>query len=80
MRSYNGRMAEFPIIDKLGGREAAAKRLAAAGLKCTKHTLRMWVARGDMSADGIRFALQVAHEDGIEYGPDDFRLSASEAA
>lgn len=77
-------MTEFPIIEKLGGREAVLKIVKAweeprRGHESKRPMTRFtnWKERG-MPARA-RLALELAaREQGIEYGPEDFELSDSD--
>jgi hypothetical protein len=68
---------DFPIIEKLGGRETAFELLqkAAPGKIQTIHALRMWLARRSIPGWALVIFLQVAEERSIEYSVADLILA-----
>lgn len=77
---YIDRMAEFPIIGNLGGRDAVFTHLAAKGLVKTPHAIRMWGSadRGVIPGDAARELMRWAEERGIPYTAADFELPPSD--
>lgn len=72
---------DFPIIEKLGGREAAVAKLRAAGIsRATLDAARMWLARGSMPGWAIKGLMLAAEAEGIGYSSADFTAPASAAA
>lgn len=66
----------FPIIERLGGREAALTKLKAAGHKIeTVHAIRMWIARGSIPGDAQRLLMAECDRDGLTYTAADFELA-----
>jgi predicted DNA-binding protein len=61
---------EFPIIEKLGGREAVAKLLAG---KVKADAVRMWHARGRIPSDAQLALMDAADRRSIRYTATDFR-------
>lgn len=59
-------MSLFPIIDKLGGREAVHEKLAARGFTHSVHALRMWEARKSLPGDAIVLLLKIAEDEEVE--------------
>lgn len=67
-------MKEFPIIDKLGGREAVYEHLRqTCGIK-TRDALRMWRARGRIPSKPLHALIDLAADRGIGFVPADLRL------
>lgn len=74
-------MQYFPIIEKLGGREAVFERLKEAGHAIqTSDAIRMWPVRGQIPGDATRRLMEFAETDKIEYRAEDFALSSESAA
>ena len=73
-----GRMIEFPIVTKLGGRKAVFGRLKARGVISTERAIGMWSAdsRGRIPGDAARELMAWADEMAIPYSADDFRPSS----
>jgi hypothetical protein len=67
-------MSEFPIIHKLGGRDAAVTALREQGLRRGLDALRMWVARGGIPGDAQRALMRAAERRGIAYTAADFEV------
>jgi hypothetical protein len=66
-------MREFPIVTKLGGRDAVFRVLHAAEQRVeTIHALRMWVARDSIPGDAQRILMAEADRLGIKYSAIDF--------
>jgi len=73
----------FPIVQKLGGRQAVFERLQKAGRKIeTVHAIRMWIARGKIPGDAQRLLMAECEQAEIPYSAADFLLTevAEEAA
>jgi plasmid stability protein len=67
-------MSDFPIVEKLGGRETVFAKLRARGDKrTTVGALRMWARRGSMPGDAMRRLMEIAEAAGIAYTAADFR-------
>jgi len=67
-------MSEFPIIQKLGGREVVFEQLRErCGLQ-TIHALRMWRQRGQIPGQYMLALLEMAEREGIPYCARDFEL------
>ena len=68
-------MADFKIVERLGGRQAVFDRLKAAGhdLKST-NALRMWLVRGSIPGDAQVLLMRFAAADGLAFGANDFTL------
>jgi hypothetical protein len=66
-------MQEFPIIEKLGGRETAFELLqkTAPGKIQTIDAMRMWLVRRSIPSWALVIFLQVAEERSIEYSAAD---------
>jgi predicted DNA-binding protein len=64
---------EFPIIEKLGGREAVAKLLAG---KVKPNAVRMWHARGRIPSEAQVALMEAADRESIRYTATDFRPRA----
>ena len=64
---------EFPIVEKLGGREAVAKLLAG---KVKPNAVRMWHARGRIPSDAQLVLMEAADRESIRYTATDFRPQA----
>jgi RHH-type transcriptional regulator, rel operon repressor / antitoxin RelB len=64
---------EFPIVEKLGGREAVAKLLAG---KVKPNAVRMWHARGRIPSDAQLVLMEAADRESIRYTATDFRPKA----
>ena len=83
-------MSEFPIITKLGGRDAVLALLLAKGRKrkaqndkgpaLSAAAMRMWRQRGQMPSDVITLLMEIADESGLAYSADDFTYPATTAA
>jgi hypothetical protein len=75
-------MAQFPIIAKLGGRDAVFGRLSEKGLVKTHHAMRMWGSRGRgvIPGDCARELMRMADEKGVAYTAADFEQAEDEAA
>lgn len=70
-------MRDFPIIGKLGGRDAVFRRLQSrGGQPKTVDTLRMWRARGRIPGEFVQALMTFAEEDGVTYQASDFALPA----
>ena len=69
-------MTTFPIIEKLGGRDAAYGKLQARGFSHSIHALRMWVKRGGIPGDAVVKLMEIAEADGVEVCAKDFVISA----
>jgi hypothetical protein len=69
-------MAEFPIIEKLGGRDKVFERLRELGLAKTPRAIGMWSApdRGVIPGDAARELMRWADELKIDYSVRDFEL------
>ena len=68
-------MRDFPIIEKLGGRETVFRQLQSRGGRPqTVDTLRMWCARGQIPGDFSRALMTLAEETGVTYEASDFAL------
>lgn len=70
-------MRTFPIIEKLGGIDAAFDRLRARGLPIdTKDALRMWRSphRGTIPGNAVVVLMQICDDEGIAYSARDFRI------
>lgn len=74
-------MAEFPIVNKLGGREAVFARLRDKGLVATLDALRMWAnpKRAVIPGDAARELMLWADEREISYSAADFQLNDESA-
>lgn len=74
-------MAYFPIINKLGGREAVFERLSGKGLVRTRDAMRMWGSRnrGVIPGDCARELMRMADEQGIAYTAADFEQAEDDA-
>lgn len=72
-------MVEFPIIEKLGGRDAVFAHLRDKGLVETPHAIRMWASksRGVIPGDAARELMRWADERAIRYSADDFEPGAA---
>lgn len=72
-------MVEFPIIEKLGGREAVFAHLRERGLVETPHAIRMWGSktRGVIPGDAARELMRWADERRIRYSAEDFEPRAA---
>ena len=70
------RMREFPIIEKLGGRNSAFAKLKAAGYRRSADAMRMWWApgRGIIPGDATVLLMEIADAEGVGYGAEDFKL------
>jgi hypothetical protein len=73
-------MTTFPIIDKLGGRDAALDKLKAIGFEATRDQMRMWETRRRLPGDAQLALMRLADREKIEYGADDFAASESASA
>lgn len=74
-------MRTFPILEKLGGLDAAFARLQARGFPVkTKDALRMWRSpnRGVIPGDAAVVLMQICDEEGIAYSAKDFEITESE--
>jgi hypothetical protein len=66
-------MDAFPIIDKLGGREAVLEALQRGGSNIRSiHAIRMWSARGSIPGDAVAILMAEAERLGIKYSSVDF--------
>jgi hypothetical protein len=74
IRSYCRGMSDFPIIDKLGGRDAVFPHLQSKGLIKTPDAMRMWVARGVIPGDAVREIVALAGKKRVRVTADDLRL------
>lgn len=74
-----GGMGPFPIIAKLGGRDAVFAKLQALGFRGTIHALRMWGVRRSIPGDAMVLLLRIAEDASVETCADDF-LAIAEAA
>ena len=73
-------MREFPIIEKLGGRDAVLKRLRARGVDIkSTDALRMWAQRGQIPGHAQQALMAIAEMDGIGYGAADFTVRDDDA-
>lgn len=68
--------AEFPIIRKLGGRQAVTEKLHARGHDIGFHALRMWVNRGTIPGDAVPHLMAIAEAERVDYGAKDFELAS----
>ena len=69
-------MTDFPIINKLGGRNAAFVKLGEAGDKRdTVGALRMWVSRGVIPGDAVVTLMEIAEAEDVSFASDDFRVA-----
>lgn len=66
---------EFPIIDKLGGRENVQRALAERGVAKSKDAIRMWSARGTIPGKAVVVLHTIALERGLTVEPSDFLLA-----
>lgn len=60
-------MSTFPILTKLGGRDAV---VAALGL--TRDQVRMWEARSRIPGDAQVALMRMAEQNGVEFSAADF--------
>ena len=67
-------MNTFPIISKLGGREATFSKLQSRGFDKGLDALRMWHSRRRIPGDAITLLMKTADEEGIEYSAADFEF------
>lgn len=70
---------EFPIIRRLGGRDASAEKLRQLGHEISRDGLRMWAARGSIPGDATRLLMRIADQERIAYGSADFELEEEPA-
>lgn len=65
----------FPIVEKLGGRQATFEKLKATGHKIeTVHAIRMWIARGQIAGDAQRLLMAECDRTGVPYTAADFEV------
>lgn len=70
-------MSAFPIIAKLGGREAVMQKLPSVGLTATRDQIRMWEARSRIPGEAQVALMRLAEHVGIEYVAADFETAPS---
>ena len=72
-------MQSFPIIEKLGGREAVFDLLKGQPeVKVNSlDTIRMWIQRGSIPGSAQRALMAAADEQRLPYSAQDFSLSAA---
>jgi len=76
-----GDMNDFPIIEKLGGREAAIRKLQAEGVeRVSPHAARMWVARGRLPGHVMQALMTIAERERVVFSSADFALQQVGAA
>lgn len=68
---------EFPIITRLGGRDAVSDLLAN---RIKPNAVRMWHVRGRIPSDMQLLLMAEAERRGFPYTSDDFRLRPSDDA
>ncbi len=70
-------MAEFPIVTKLGGRDAVLAKLRAAGWERGRDAIRMWAApkRARIPGSAVIILLGLAKDEGIAVEPCDLKLA-----
>ena len=68
---------EFPIIVKLGGRDAVFADLKKMKVVNTPDALRMAATRGAMSGDLTRALMSLADERSLRYDASDFEVKAA---
>jgi hypothetical protein len=73
-RRYDTMRNSFPIIEKLGGREAVTALLIHLGLVKNESAVRMWSSplRGVIPGDAARELMKAADNQNIPYQADDF--------
>ena len=70
----------FPIVSKLGGPEAALRKLGSRGhVLRTKDAIRMWLVRGRIPGDAAVALMRIAETENIPYSADDFSLTEGDA-
>ena len=74
--SYMPVMSTFPILEKLGGREAVVDALAAAGMPTTKDQVRMWETRKRIPGDAQVGLMRLAEGAGLSVSSADFEAAA----
>lgn len=67
-------MADFPIVQKLGGREQVRLALAQRGMDKTRDAIRMWTSRRAIPGKAYNLLHEIAAERGIPITADDFRI------
>lgn len=69
-------MAEFPIIEKLGGRKVVFAHLKQKGIVTTLDALRMWTAsdRAAIPSGPMVELMEMAEKRFLRYEAADFRL------
>jgi len=67
---------EFPIIVKLGGRDAVFAELKEMKVVTTPDALRMAVTRRTMSGDLTRALMALADAKSLRYDASDFEVAA----
>lgn len=70
-------MNTFPIISKLGGREATFLKLQSLGFEKGVDALRMWHSRRRIPGDAITLLMKAADDEGLEYSAADFEFCGS---
>jgi hypothetical protein len=65
-------MANLPIIEKMGGLDAAFARLAALGWGKSKDALRMALRRGRLPGEVTALLMKACDEDDVPYSHADF--------
>ncbi len=74
-------MGDFPIIIKLGGREAVFQSLSSHGCAPKSlDTMRMWTARGRLPGDWQTELMLLAEAANIEYTSSDFFITEPQEA
>lgn len=73
-------MSTFPIIAKLGGRDAVSLALTAAGTPTTRDQVRMWEARGRIPGDSQVALMRLAEKNKIKFSAADFDSRRRRAA
>jgi plasmid stability protein len=74
-------MRDFPIVEKLGGRDAVLAKLRMHGDKRSSvHAIRMWSQRrGVIPGDAAQRLMAIAEAEGIAYSAADFELAEKAA-
>lgn len=65
---------DFPIIGKLGGRDAVVRQLKKRGHEIGWDAVRMWAQRGTIPGDAARVLMRIAEEERIRFAAADFEL------
>lgn len=73
-------MSTFPIITKLGGKDAALEKIKLQGFEKGDDAFRMWHARSRIPGDAVKLLMRAADQEAISYSANDFELEATEAA